>query len=218
MMKIALVMEWSTCERNEIVYNTLKKVAEATGHTVVNYGQFDMNDDRQTYNQNAILIAALLNSGAADLVITGCGTGEGAMLAANSMPGVCCGLVADPADAYLFTQINGGNCISLPFAKGWGWSAEINLEYVFEKLFVKAPGGGYPGHAAASEQRNAALLNKLKAVSHHDIREILAADDPEVHEMVRAAFAGKRLGLFRADCKCPEILESIERAIFGNAK
>lgn len=34
-MKIALVMEWSTCTKNEIVYETLKKVAEANGHTVV---------------------------------------------------------------------------------------------------------------------------------------------------------------------------------------
>lgn len=212
-MKIALVMEWSTCERNEIVYNTLKKVAEDNGHTVVNYGQFNMDDNRQTYNQNAILIAALLNSGAADFVVTGCGTGEGAMLAANSMPGVCCGHVVTPADSYLFTQVNGGNCMSLPFAQGWGWGAEVNLEYVFEKLFVKEPGGGYPEHAAASEQRNAALLNKLKGAAIRDIKEILASEDEDVHEMVQAAFAGKRLELFKADCKCPEILAAVERAL-----
>lgn len=157
-MKIALVMEWSTCTKNEIVYETLKKVAEANGHTVVNYGQFDMDDNRQTYNQNAILTAVLLQSGAADFVVTGCGTGEGAMLACNAMPGVQCGHVVDPADSYLFTQVNAGNCMSLPFAKGWGWGAEVNLEYVFEKLFVQEPGGGYPETAAASEQRNAALL------------------------------------------------------------
>lgn len=212
-MKIALVMEWSTCERNEIVWNTLKKVAEANGHTVVNYGQFNMEDNRQTYNQNAVLIGALLNSGAADFVITGCGTGEGAMLAANAMPGVCCGLVVDPADSYLFTQVNGGNCMSLPFAKGWGWGAEVNLEYVFEKLFVKAPGGGYPEHAAASEQRNAGLLNKLKAVAHTDIKDILTSEDPDVHDMVKAAFAGERLALFKADCKNEEILAAVEKAL-----
>ena len=156
-MNIALVMEWSTCAKNEIVYETLKKVAEANGHTVVNYGQFDMEDFRQTYNQNAVFTAALLASGAADLVITGCGTGEGAMLACNSMPGVLCGYVVDPADAYLFTQVNNGNCVSLPFAKGWGWGGEINLEYVFEKLFAQEPGGGYPESAAESEKRNAGL-------------------------------------------------------------
>ena len=212
-MKIALVMEWSTCERNEIVYETLKKVAEANGHTVVNYGQYNMEDNRQTYNQNAILISALLNAGAADFVITGCGTGEGAMLAANSMPSVLCGLVVDPADSYLFTQVNGGNCMSLPFAKGWGWGAEVNLEYVFEKLFVQAPGGGYPPHAAASEQRNAALLNKLKAVSHSDIRQILSSGDPDVQDMVKNAFAGRRMELFEENCRSPEILAAVKDAL-----
>ena len=39
-----------------------------------------------TYVQNGILKSILLNSRAADYVITGCGTGEGAMLACNSFP------------------------------------------------------------------------------------------------------------------------------------
>lgn len=212
-MKIALVMEWSTCEKNEIVYNTLKKVAEANGHTVVNYGQFNPEDHRQTYNQNAVLTAAILNSGAADFVITGCGTGEGAMMACNAMPGVCCGLVVDPSDSYLYTQVNGGNCMSLPYAKGWGWGAEVNLEYVFEKLFVKAPGGGYPAHAAASEQRNAALLNKLKAAASRDFTEILKSEDADIQEMIREAFAGERLTQFKKDCKCEKILAAVEQAL-----
>lgn len=212
-MKIALVMEWSTCERNEIVINTLKKVAEANGHTVVNYGQYNMDDNRQTYNQNAILTSALLNSGAADLVVTGCGTGEGAMMACNTMPGVYCGLVVDPADSYLYTQVNGGNCISLPYAKGWGWGAEVNLEYVFEKLFVQEPGGGYPPAAAASEQRNAVLLSKLKGAATNGIIDIISSDDPDVHDMVQAAFAGKRMELFEADCKDQAILDAVKAAL-----
>ena len=211
-MKIALVMEWSTSERNGIVAETLERVAKAHGHEVVNYGQFNMEDVRQTYNQNAVFIATLLASGAADFVVTGCGTGEGAMIAANAMPGVTCGLVTDPADSYLFTQVNGGNCMSLPFAKGWGWGAELNLEYVFEKLFAREPGGGYPEHAAASEQRNAALLNKLKGASHKSLAEIFAAADEEVQEIVRNAFAGKRMELFRANCKDEEILKLAESA------
>jgi ribose 5-phosphate isomerase RpiB len=212
-MNIALIMEWSTCERNAVVFEVLEKVAKANGHSVTNYGQFNMDDDRQTYNQNAIFIAALLESGAADFVITGCGTGEGAMLAANAMPKVTCGLVTDPADSYLFTQVNGGNCMSLPFAKGWGWGAEINLEYVFEKLFVKEPGGGYPEHAAASEQRNAALLSKLKGVSHHTLEDILKAEDPDLKDMIKGAFSKKRMELFRESCKSKEILEAVEQAI-----
>ena len=58
------------------------------GHEVVNYGMYAADDAAQlTYVQNGILAAILLNSGAADYVVTGCGTGEGAMLALNSFPG-----------------------------------------------------------------------------------------------------------------------------------
>ena len=212
-MKIALVMEWSTSARNEIVASVLQKVAEKNGHSVVNYGQFNAEDNRQTYNQNAIFTAALLKSGAADFVVTGCGTGEGAMLACNSMPGVQCGLVVDPADSYLFTQINGGNCMSLPFAKGWGCAAEVNLEYVFEKLFVQAPGGGYPPEAAASEQRNAALLTKLKAAANRDLDDILACEDPDIKDMVKAAFAGKRYELFKENCRDAAVLAAVDKAL-----
>ena len=50
---------------------------------------YTAEDEAQlTYVQVGILAAVLLNSGAADYVITGCGTGEGAMLACNSFPGV----------------------------------------------------------------------------------------------------------------------------------
>jgi hypothetical protein len=129
------------------------------------------------------------------------------------MPGVLCGLVIDPSDSFLFTQINGGNCMSLPFAKGWGWAAEVNVEYVFEKLFAQEPGGGYPSSAAASEQRNAKLLNELKSVSHNDIISILESDNPDVHDIVKGAFAGARMELFRADCKDPAILQAVVNAM-----
>ena len=37
-MRIALINENSQAAKNEMVYNTLKKVAESKGHTVDNYG------------------------------------------------------------------------------------------------------------------------------------------------------------------------------------
>ncbi|MFX3876755.1 RpiB/LacA/LacB family sugar-phosphate isomerase, partial [Streptococcus suis] len=77
---------------------------------------------------------------AADFVITGWGTGVGAMLAANIFPGVVCGFAGDPTDAYLFSQIHGGNALSLPFAKGFGWGAELNLKLLFERLFAEERG------------------------------------------------------------------------------
>ena len=51
----------------------------------------------------------------------------------NIHPGVVCGYCIDPADAFLFAQINNGNALSLPFAKGFGWGAELNVRFIFEK-------------------------------------------------------------------------------------
>ena len=90
-MKIALINENSQAAKNEMICNALKKVVEPMGHEVYNYGMYTAEDECQlTYVQAGILAAVLLNSGAADYVITGCGTGEGAMLACNSFPGVIC--------------------------------------------------------------------------------------------------------------------------------
>ena len=119
-MKIALINENSQAAKNELVESVLKKVVEPMGHEVVNYGMYSADDENQlTYVQNGILAAILLNSGAADYVVTGCGTGEGAMLACNSFPGVLCGHIVDPSDAYMFAQINDGNAIALPFANSF---------------------------------------------------------------------------------------------------
>ena len=51
----------------------------------------------------------------------------------NIHPGVICGYCIDPADAFLFAQINNGNALALPFAKGFGWGAELNVRFIFEK-------------------------------------------------------------------------------------
>ena len=127
-MKIALINENSQAAKNGIIEAALKKVVEPMGHEVVNYGMYAADDKAQlTYVQCGILAAILLNSGAADYVITGCGTGEGAMLALNSFPGVICGHVEDPVDAYTFAHVNDGNAVAMPFAKGFGWGGEPYL-------------------------------------------------------------------------------------------
>ncbi len=129
-MKIALINENSQAAKNGIIEAALKKVVEPMGHEVVNYGMYAADDAAQlTYVQCGILAAILLNSGAADYVVTGCGTGEGAMLALNSFPGVICGHVVpeqDPCvDAFAgdtFAHVNDGNpAVAMPFAKGFGW-------------------------------------------------------------------------------------------------
>lgn len=172
-MKIALINENSQASKNEIVFNTLNMVATKYGHSVDNYGMFNSEDKPLTYVQNGLLAAILLNSGAADFVVTGCGTGSGAMLAANSFPRVLCGLIVDPSDAYMFAQINDGNCVSMPFAKGFGWGAELNLEYCFEKLFNGPRGQGYPRDRVVPEQRNKKILDGVKEITHTSMIEIL---------------------------------------------
>ncbi|MBR0366571.1 MAG: RpiB/LacA/LacB family sugar-phosphate isomerase [Clostridia bacterium] len=211
-MKIALINENSQAAKNSIIDATLRKVVEPLGHTVYNYGMYTAEDKAQlTYVQIGILASILLNSGAADLVITGCGTGEGAMLACNSFPGVLCGHVVDPTDAYQFTQVNNGNCIAMPFAKGWGWGAELNLQYVFEKLFVEEWGGGYPKERAVPEQRNAKILNEVKKVTYRDLLDILPELDAE---LVKGAVAGEKFKeLFFANAKCDKIKAYIETLV-----
>jgi ribose 5-phosphate isomerase RpiB len=203
-MKIALINENSQAAKNGMIEKALKKVVEPMGHEVVNYGMYTAEDEAQlTYVQNGILAAVLLNSGAADYVITGCGTGEGAMLALNSFPGVICGHVEDPLDAYTFAQINDGNAIAIPFAKGFGWGGDLNLEYIFEKLFSEPSGGGYPKERAVPEKRNKKILDEVRAVTLKDIKEILPKLD---RELVKGALSGEHFDdYFGRDCRDQEL-------------
>ena len=178
-MKVALINENSQVSKNQVIYESLKSVCDKKGYELYNLGMTDCNEPNLTYVQNGLLAAILLNSKAIDFVVTGCGTGEGAMLALNSFPGVECGLVGDPTDSYLFSQINAGNAISIPFAKGFGWGSEITLTYIFEKLFGTPFGGGYPIERREPEQRNKKILDELKKITHKDMLTILKEIDQE---------------------------------------
>lgn len=200
-MRIALINENSQGAKNGMIYHALKKVADHYGYEVDNYGMYTAEDQAQlTYVQVGILAAALLNSKAADYVVTGCGTGEGAMLACNSFPGVICDHVEDALDAYTFAQINDGNAIALPFAKGFGWGGDLNLEYIFEKLFCEPSGQGYPRERAVPEQRNKKILDEVRKVTFkEDLVEIFRGLD---QELVKGAFAGEKFSeLFFETCR-----------------
>lgn len=211
-MKIALINENSQAAKNGIICSALKTVVEPMGHEVINYGMYTAEDDCQlTYVQVGILAAVLLNSGAADYVITGCGTGEGAMLACNSFPGVICGHVEDALDAYTFAQINDGNAIAIPFAKGFGWGGDLNLQYIFEKLFAEESGQGYPRERAVPEKRNKQILDQVKEVTYKDFSEILESLD---RELVKGSLGGEKFReYFFADCKCQKIAETVEKIL-----
>ena len=199
-MRIALINENRQAPKNGLICEALEKVVTPMGHAVDNYGMYAADDKTQlTYVQNGILAAILLNSGAADYVITGCGTGEGAMLAMNSFPGVICGHIEDPVDAYTFAHVNDGNAVALPFAKGFGWGGELNLEYIFEKLFGFGHGEGYPPERREPEMRNKKILDEVRAVTMRPLLDCLKEIN---QELVKGAVSGERFSeLFFANCK-----------------
>lgn len=211
-MKIALINENSQAAKNSMIEAALKKVAEPLEHQVFNYGMYSAEDEEQlTYVQVGILAAVLLNSGAADYVITGCGTGEGAMLACNSFPGVICGHVEDALDAYTFAQINDGNAIALPFAKGFGWGGDLNLEYIFEKLYSEESGQGYPRERAVPEKRNKKILDEVKDVTYRNLNVILKEMD---RELTKGALSTKGFEkYFWENCKDQELRKTVEEIL-----
>lgn len=174
-MKIGLINENSQYTKNSIIYDSLKK---STNYEVINFGMKEGDKDL-TYVQVGLLSAILLNTKCVDFIVTGCGTGEGAMMSLNSYPNVTCGLVETPLDAYLFSQINAGNAISLPYAKGFGWGSELKLNYIFEKIFNGEFGMGYPKERYKSEKYNREKLNEIKKITHTKMIDILKNIDQD---------------------------------------
>lgn len=208
-MKIALMMENSQASKNTTVLNELRSVVEPQGSQVFNVGMSNENDHYLTYIHLGIMASILLNSKAVDFVIAGCGTGQGALMSLNIHPGVVCGYCIDPADAFLFSQINNGNALSLAFAKGFGWGAELNVRYIFEKAFDGQRGQGYPVERKEPQVRNAAILNQVKAaVSKDNYLDTLKAID---QELVKTAISGERFQkCFFENCQVDEIREYVE--------
>ena len=183
-MKIALINDNSQCSKNALIYKELKKVCAKYNYEVINFGMKDENDNPITYVEEGLIASILLNTGIVDFVVTGCGTGEGAMMALNSFPNVYCGLITDPTSADLFSQINGGNAVSLAYAYNFGWGSEITLENIFNELFREASGGGYPKERAQSEKNNREILKKVKNITTRPLVESLKDIDKTLLEHI----------------------------------
>ncbi|MBP5312195.1 MAG: RpiB/LacA/LacB family sugar-phosphate isomerase [Clostridia bacterium] len=180
-MRIAVINEVSSQDKNEKVIKAL----EPFPVQVFNVGMTGAgNEPELTYIHTGLMAGIALNSGAVDLVIGGCGTGQGFLISAMQYPQVYCGLILDSLDAWLFSQINGGNCVSLALNKGFGWAADINLSYIFEKLFADPMGRGYPPHRAESQQASRMKLKEVSAGTHKDFQEILKEIDPALIKQV----------------------------------
>lgn len=211
-MKIALMMENSQAAKNAVILKELNGVTGPLGHQVYNVGMSDEQDHHLTYIHLGIMASLLLNAKAIDFVVAGCGTGQGAMMSLNIHPGVICGYCLDPSDAFLFNQINNGNALSLAFAKGFGWGAELNVRYIFEKAFVGERGQGYPIERREPQVRNAGILNQVKAaVVKDNYLDTLRAMD---QELVKTAVGGSRFQeCFFTNCQSAEIAEYVRSLI-----
>jgi ribose 5-phosphate isomerase B len=206
-MKIALMNEFSQAAKNAVVLQQLKDVAAEQNHTVFNVGMSDDNDHYLTYIHLGIIASLLLNSKAVDFVVSGCGTGQGALMSLNAHPGVTCGYCIEPSDAFLFAQINNGNALALPFAKGYGWGAELNIRYIFEKAFTGVRGQGYPAERKESQVRNAGILSGIKSAVAKEYLDGLKAIDPE---LVKTAVGGERFqACFFEHCQDKAILDFV---------
>jgi len=176
-MKIAILNETSAADRNTDIIAAL----EGRGHTLINAGMKQNGVEPElSYIQTGLLAAIFLNLGAADFVVGGCGTGQGFLNAAMQYPNVFCGHILTPLDAWLFTQINGGNCISLMLNQGYGWAANINLKMIFDALFSVESGVGYPPHRRQPQQQNRITLAEISGAAHLPMHEILPKLPEEV--------------------------------------
>ncbi len=178
-MKIALINENSQRKKNDFIYQVLTKVASKHGHRVFNYGVSSTKDLSLDYVGAGVLTGILLATHAVDFVITGCQSGEGLILAANAMPNVFCGYVADAVDAELFVRVNAGNAISIPFGKYFGAGAEINLENIFEKLFTIEEASGYPKERKEIQYDQRKELKQLQKIAKNSLYDILDRIDKD---------------------------------------
>ncbi len=177
-MKIAVITEGSTKIRNSEVVAAL----DGMGHEVYNLGMKNVEGEPDlTYMETGFLTALLLNMRAVDFVVGGCGTGQGYMNMVLQFPGTACGLLCDPVDAFLFSQVNAGNCISLALNKGYGnLGGGLNVRYMLEKLFNDTYGQGYPPARKEIQVNARKKLSNFSLVAHKTMPEILNAMDKDI--------------------------------------
>lgn len=170
-MRIAIIQASSQAAKNKLLYETVKEYASDA--EVYNFGCVENEVMTFSYIEISVLIGLLINSQAVDFVVTGCSSGQGMMLACNSMPAVLCGYAPTPGDAYLFTQINNGNAISLPLGEDYSWSGVDNFRSTIKRLFSEPFGQGYPKSEAERKLKDTILLKEIRGHSQVKMVELL---------------------------------------------
>lgn len=184
-MKIGIIQASSQKDKNSIIESCVKEAIDLKQHEVINFGVFPEDEFQCSYIETAFAISFLLESKAVDFIVTGCSSGQGMMLACNSLPGVLCGYVENPSDAYLFGRINDGNAISYPLGLNFGWAGELNLKSTLQALFQEPFGTGYPARDAERKKKDTVLLKKLNGITKRTLVEILPSVDRDLLQSLK---------------------------------
>jgi ribose 5-phosphate isomerase RpiB len=176
-MRIAVVNETSAVDKHPAIMAALT----GRGLDVVNAGMAERGEEPELqYIHTGLISALLLTAGRVDMVIGGCGTGQGFMNAVVQYPGVVCGHLLTSLDAFLFSRINAGNVVSLALNQGWGWAGDENLRLLFDQLFTADRGQGYPAHREAPQRASRERLAVISEAAHRPMAEIVARLPDEV--------------------------------------
>ncbi len=162
-MRIAVVNETSAVDKHPFIMSAL----EGRGLDVVNAGMAQKGETPELqYSHTGLISALLLAADRVDMVIGGCGTGQGYMNSVMQYSGVFCGHLLTPLDAFLFARINAGNVVSLALNQGWGWAGEVNLSMLFDQLFDAEQGSGFPVHRAEPQAASRDMLRTVAEATH----------------------------------------------------
>lgn len=169
-MKIAVLNEVSAVDKNPEILEALA----GRGYEILNLGMAAKEEQPELlYIHTGFLAALLLHLRRVDFVVGGCGTGQGFLNAVLQYPGIVCGHILTPLDAWLFAQINGGNCIALALNQGYGWAGGVNLRFIFDRLFEPEWGGGYPPHRREPQREARRVLEQVSTAAHRSFPELL---------------------------------------------
>ena len=183
-MKIGVIQATSQAKKNKLLYHCTANSVEKHGYEVINFGCYEDESCSFSYIEIAVMISMLLSSKSIDFVVTGCSSGQGMMIACNSLPDVICGYAENPQDAFLFGRINDGNSVSLPLGLNFGWAGEINLQCTLEKLFEDEFGIGYPPEDADRKKQDTLLLKEINALTKRNAIDVFQQLDKALIQKV----------------------------------
>jgi len=187
-MRIAVVNETSAVDKHPLIMSAL----EGRGLDVVNAGMAEPGEQPELqYIHTGLISALLLAADRVDMVIGGCGTGQGYMNSVMQYPGVACGHLLTSLDAFLFARINAGNVVSLALNQGWGWAGDENLRLLLDQLFTDEQGQGFPAHREEPQRQSRDNLKVVADATHRSMAEIVVRlpDDIVVPALAHPAAA-----------------------------